>query len=251
MTLDFLKHPLVVLVSLVVAVVSVGLTVYFYLDSREFREPVYIVDEEHKQIFDSTASSPKIKVLDKDSNPVSDNIFLATVIMWNAGKLSIEPEDVRVPLQIKIKPISKLLDYSIVKESDPEITKFQLSELLGLSWLHFDSGYGVKVQLLYSAPEQAEVEITGKIKGVAQIKRLVSGSESIKSFKFLLGLGFIYLLLSMPMIIITVKSKEIIKEKRAGRYQIAMTTALFVFVSSIGMITIALFFLLREANPPL
>lgn len=174
MTLDFLKHPLVVLVSLVVAVVSVGLTVYFYLDSREFREPVYLVDEEHKQIFDSTASSPKIKVLDKDSNPVTDNIFLATVTIWNAGKLSIEPEDVRVPLRIHIKPKSKLLDYSIVKESDPEITKFQLSESLGLSWLHFDPGYGVKVQLLYSSREQAGIELTGKIKGAAKLKKFES-----------------------------------------------------------------------------
>ncbi|MBW2623446.1 MAG: hypothetical protein JRD68_11125, partial [Deltaproteobacteria bacterium] len=174
MTLDFLKHPVIVLVSLVIAVLSVSLTVYFYIGSREFREPVYLVEEEHKQIFDSKASSPKIKVLDKDSNPITDNIFLATVAFWNAGKLSIEPEDVRVPLQIQIKSISKLLDCSIVKETDSEITKFQLSESLGLSWSHFDPGCGAKVQLIYSAPVQAGIEITGKIKGVAEIRKFSS-----------------------------------------------------------------------------
>ncbi len=177
MSLNFLKHPLVVLVSLVVAVVSIGLSAYFYISSREFREPVYLVEEEHKQIFDSTASSPKIKVLDKDSNPVTDNIFLVTVTLWNAGTISIEPEDVRIPVKIQIKPIAKLLDYSIVKEIDPEVAKFHLTESLGLSWTYFDPGYGVKVQLLYSAPEQANIKVTGKIKGVAEIKQLSSATR--------------------------------------------------------------------------
>ncbi len=254
MALDFFKHPLIGLISLVVAVIFGGLTVYFYLDSREFREPVYLVEKEHKQVFDSTVSSPKIKILDKDSNPVTDNIFLTTITLWNAGKLCIEPDDVRVPLQIQIKPISKLLDYSIVKESDPEIAKFQLSESLGLSWSYFDPGYGVKVQFLYSAPVQAGIEIIGKIKGVAEIQKFSSTRRINITGLTMIIFGSIGVLYGASQAIIGIWLLEkAFKESRGRRRLLNITLIILALLGAFLIFSKFLGYIesINEITPPL
>ena len=130
-------------------------------------EPVYQVDEHVGKIFDSSLTSPSIKVLDSEGKIINEDIYLSTVTIWNAGELPIEPKDVRKPFQIKLSNIKAILDFSIVKEVDQEISRFSLNKLnsntIGISWQHFDPQQGIRVQIIYIANKKAHIDIEGKI----------------------------------------------------------------------------------------
>jgi hypothetical protein len=175
---DDLRRPINI-IFLVLAVLGILFSGYFYRRARGERKPAYLIEKTHSRVFDSSISSPGIQVLDKDSKVVATDVYIATATFWNAGDVPIEPEDVRRAVTVRLFPIQQILDYSIVEQTHPDIANVRLREVengrgddslaeLELSWDHLDPGFGVRFQVMYAAQEAGEITISGHIVGVKQ-----------------------------------------------------------------------------------
>lgn len=135
--------------------------------------------EDISLVYDSQNSSPTIRVIDKDSTLVQDNVYLFTTTFWNSGNLPIEPGDVRVPVKLTISPCKKILDYNIIAVTHPEISKFTVTEVecidslsksLMINWSHLDPGFGLKIQVTHTGVEKPSINFDGMIVGVDKLK---------------------------------------------------------------------------------
>src|SRR2546423_2429836 len=147
-TLDDFKRP-VNAIALAIALVSLALTVVFYYNAKKEARPTFLSEEKRPKIYDSKISSANIKVLDKNSVAITDDIYLLTIRFWNSGELPIEPENVRKPVRLSISGVKQLIDYSIVDQTYPDIAQIKATEVppdstsgstaqLEISWKHLD-----------------------------------------------------------------------------------------------------------------
>ena len=135
---------------------SVIISAFFYMLSLKEREPVYAVKKTPSIIFSKNDSSPKIKLLLNDSLIIDSDIYVTTIVFWNAGELEIKKADIRKKFTISAPNNERIIDYKIVSETNPGISKFKIlkdGENLTLDWDYFDPGYGVEIQIVYTAIE--------------------------------------------------------------------------------------------------
>lgn len=167
--LEELKKPFNLL-STVIAVLSIMLSVYFYLESLQKREPYYLLHSS-SQIYTKAVSSPKITVIDSAGKPVEGDIHVLELSFWNNGKLSIELADVRTPVFIEFPSGYRLLDSKVVRESKPAVSAFKMSELqpngasprVQLQWAHLDPALGARLQFIYVGEANPKLSFKGDI----------------------------------------------------------------------------------------
>src|SRR5690554_3347571 len=129
--------------SLLIALFSIILSVYFYNISKKEPRPTYSVYSEINKVFDSQKNSPKLILLDENNEPVKEDIYLMTVCFWNSGTLSIEPQDIRKDVRFIIEDCTEIVDYNIITQTNPDITEFKISlgedrKSLLLKWRYLD-----------------------------------------------------------------------------------------------------------------
>ena len=173
--MNFLKEisrP-VTLVGYILAIAGICATAFFYFKNIRKREPFYTFTNPQK-IFDSKKSTPSIKVFDGNKKLVEDDVYVLFMIVWNNGELPINKEDVRKPVKIKFGKVKRIIEFEIIEESHPDISKFKLEKLskdalsnsnsgYKLSWEYFDSGFAAKMRLLYSGTNEINIEFDGYI----------------------------------------------------------------------------------------
>jgi hypothetical protein len=173
---DDLTKPINI-IFLCLAVLSIVISISLFFLSQKRRSIAFAKARKPYKIFDSTSSTPKLKVLDENDDPISENVYLIEVMLWNSGDLPIEPAEVRIPVCITLSPCSKILDYKIIQQPHPEIANIRLTEeidpansqkkLLCFQWEHLDPKFGAKVQVIYAGTEDTEIGIIGYIVGVS------------------------------------------------------------------------------------
>lgn len=145
------------LLSTAIAVVSLVLSVYFYLEAKQKREPHYL-SHPSSQIYNKANSSPKLHLIDKTGNQIDGDVHVLEFSFWNHGRQSIEASDARTPVFVQFPKGTTILDYSIVRENKPEISAFKLEQTtspdqdaprLVMKWTHLDPGLGVRIQAIY------------------------------------------------------------------------------------------------------
>lgn len=167
--LEELKKPFNLL-STVIAVLSILLSIYFYFESLQKREPYYLIYSS-SQIYSKAISSSKINVIDSAGKPVDGEIHVVELSFWNNGKLSIEPTDVRTPVFIEFPAGLRLLESKVVRESKPAVSAFKLSELqpngassrVQLQWSHLDPSLGARLQFIYVGDANPKLAFKGDI----------------------------------------------------------------------------------------
>ena len=164
-------------VANVAAFVSIILAIYFWRFPNVYREVSYTVSDDHIQVFDSSLLSPRIRMIDAEGNQIQENVYAASVTVWNSGNLPIDPIDVRIPLRIRIGSVSRILDYAILKQVDPDVANFNAREVtpssdsdsiseIEISWDYFDPQFGAIIQVMYAAQAQADISLVGYILGI-------------------------------------------------------------------------------------
>ena len=202
--LEDLKKPINI-ISLSIAVVSLIGSAVFFSKSQQKKQPTYLVSEERVRIFDSSVSSPKIKVMDENSKLIDDDIFLTTIIFWNSGNLPIEPGDVRDPVKVTMSPCKRILDFSIIEATYPKIGDFKLYEAVqpqsdsltknvAIDWKHLDSDFGLKFQIIYVGAENTKISFDGHISGVKKFRDARSIGKRSKLFSLINIVGIVFLL---------------------------------------------------------
>lgn len=171
--MNLFKKNILSILGLVVTIL--GIILAFYFGKEKKREPVYLISSRPSMIFDKSNSTSKIKILVNDSLLITNNIFIATVEVWNNGNLSITKEDLRRDFYIYCSDsTSKILDYRILNERISGISNFKLlttNQGLKIDWDYFDPGFGFIFQIIYTGTKNTSIKISGYVLG-AEVKNL-------------------------------------------------------------------------------
>ena len=164
-----IKNPFNMLM-LFIAVVAIIISAYFFFKSKRLQRPTYLISTEISKVYDSKRTSPNLILLNASNQKIEKDVFLVTVHFWNSGNLSIEPQDIRKPVEFTIPNCEKVVDYNVVSQTNRNITNFSLSpgsdqRSLVLNWTHLDPNNGAKFQVFYTGPPNPEFLFTGNILG--------------------------------------------------------------------------------------
>ncbi len=197
--------------TIIVGIIGCVLAVYLYKLSNKEREPVYAVKKAPSLIFDKDNSSPKIKLLSSDSIVVNQNVYVTSLAIWNNGELPIEKVDVRKDFKIEVPNGVQILDYKIVQETHPGISKFRIvpdDGQLNIDWEYFDPEFGLEMQLMYSGEADDEIKISGYVLGT-EMKKVEQRNTflSRKNRIWFKGLAVLYLALIVA-IFYTLRAKS-------------------------------------------
>ena len=199
------------IVTLSLTVISIGLAIFLYQNSKKTRSISYQVTQPIIKIFDSENATPKIKLLKNDSVLINDNVYLLTGKIWNSGNLSILHSDVRKDLTIELDISNIILDYKITNEKESGISNFKLDLIsankLSLNWDYFDPNYGLVFQIMFLGQnDNTNFQLNGKILEVPQFRK-VDFVESTKIFYswFVIIISLISMMLPISFLIITRK----------------------------------------------
>jgi hypothetical protein len=190
---DFKKPTFIVAISISLCF-GIASFCYFKINQKRMEIAYTISDtskiyDSHKFISDKTfrmnpddqtlKEQPPFIVLGADGHPITNDIYLTTFIFWNSGDFKIEPSEVRTPITISFAPNISILDTTIVKQSDPQSGAFQISKVkngqqaaLQIRWLHFDQRDGLRLQIIYTSPNDPRYGVSAKIAGLDRIYRI-------------------------------------------------------------------------------
>ena len=163
------------------AIPGLALSLYIYLQTREARDPVFVVDANGVEIIsrERVANSP-ITVL-HDGVPIRGDVYAARFFFWNAGKRSIRPENVLEPIQITLGDSgSQILDFRSVKASRPvahvQLTRTRANaQTLLVTFSILERGDGLSGQIIYQGRQRVPLQVTGTIEG-AEIRTTAAPS---------------------------------------------------------------------------
>jgi hypothetical protein len=230
-TEDF-KKP-INLIFLLLAIAGIALSFFFYFNGRKTKAISYQINEPSSLIYDSKNSSSAIKVLEKDSIPIKDNVYILTGKIWNSGDIPIDNHDVRESIALNLLSSKKILDFKIVKQSDPTIAKFQLSKKnnnsLLLSWRYFDPGYEIEFQIIYTGYQDSKFNLSGKVLDINKFEKETDDNTIWMSIISGAGGGTIGALTAM--ISDRIKTNKIRRIKKPTRHLFVISVLVIIVIS--------------------
>jgi hypothetical protein len=148
-----LQRPATV-IAIALAVLStiagILFSLYFYHKGEKRSEIAFKVDQ--VQIFDKNhVGVVPLTLRDGNGNVIDNNIYAASVTIWNYGNTEIRKEDVREPFHLLVNGDSaKIIDISPILFTRNNMDGFSVNrETAEISWQHFDEGEGLKIRLIY------------------------------------------------------------------------------------------------------
>lgn len=188
------------LVGLIIGLLGLGSSYYFYTVSVKEREPILLEDPLRSTIVeaDSIKNFP-LRIVDRDGKPVEKDITSFRFYLWNQGRESIKNTDILKPLRVELAAQDvQIIDYKILAISRSEIVnpKIELNggstNSLNVSFDILEEGDGFVVQLLYAGSRNAELAVKGVIEGVSKIQTnsSLSSYHFYKSMFIMIGLPF-------------------------------------------------------------
>jgi len=239
------------LVMLAIAVASIAVTVVLAFALQKSRGIAYSLPQDTTVVYDSKKSCASIRVLDKDSSFVRDNVYVTSVTLWNSGDLPIEPSDIRKPVKISLTPCGKILDCQVTRQTNPEVANLRAAEVTGqtnntwtvqLLWDHFDPGMGAVVQIIYAGDQHAATYVDGMIAGVAKFERNPEG-RNIMPMKYAIASIALFLYLAISFWAGTTKLVNDTKWENLGK---ATRFGMSVGISAMAVATLGSWFMLFE-----
>ena len=163
-------------IGLFIGILGILFSVYTYLATRVYREPVFVVDPSRTVILHAdTVSTAPIRVLKSNGEEIKSDLTTIKFFFWNNGPLAIKRDNILSDLIISLDaPRGEIIDYKILKVSR-EINKCEISHVLGtnkklkINFSILEEGDGLSGQIMYEGPRDAGLKISGVIEGVPGI----------------------------------------------------------------------------------
>lgn len=234
------------LVTLMLTIISLVLTLMFYYNGKKEKKISYQLIEPTSLVFDSKNSSSKIRLFEKDSVLITDNVYLQTGTIWNSGDFPISKSDLRKQLTLNFSSAKRILDFKIIKQNDATIANFKLDQLneksLKINWDYFDPTYGFVFQVIYIGEDNPKFELLGKILDIPNFTK-VKQDEKIDK-RLWLGLIAVY---SLMTIFLVWRNYEL--KKRRGRFD---KMHLFILTGTVLLLSYMLIFkIFTNSNMPI
>ncbi|MEQ9769469.1 hypothetical protein ABRQ03_01225 [Pectobacterium jejuense] len=188
------------LIGLIIGLLGLGSSYYFYTVSVKEKEPILLEDPLRSTIVeaDSIKNFP-LRIVDRAGNPVEKDITALRFYLWNQGRESIKNIDILKPIRVKLASQDvQIIDYQIVATSRPEIVNPKInltagtSNMLNIDFDILEEGDGLAVQLLYAGSRNSELSIEGVIEGVSKIQ----SNSSLSSYHFYKS---IFIIIVLPL----------------------------------------------------
>ena len=105
------KDPYNIL-TLSLAIYGIIISFMLYYKSEQRREISYRFVSRTK-VYDSSSSSPKLKLLSSDNKPLTNDVYVVSLQLWNSGTVPIENGDIRRPFNVALVSGKGFLDWRI------------------------------------------------------------------------------------------------------------------------------------------
>jgi hypothetical protein len=162
---DEIKRPataIAIALAVLSTVAGILVSLYFYHKGERHAEIAFKVEQ--VQVFDKThIGAAPITVRDEAGKTIDDNIYAASIIIWNNGNTEIKKEEVREPYHLVLKSdTAKILDISPIFFSRNNVNGFAVNRKTGeLSWQHFDESEGLKMRMIYVDHTMNKIDLAG------------------------------------------------------------------------------------------
>lgn len=167
------------IIGTIVGIVAGFVVAFFFFKLSEQRKQfAYTNPVTSIRIFDSKSASPAIRVLDSESQPITEDVYVAEVVFWNSGNVPIEPSDVRgEPIKLILSPVARIIDLRVTGATHDNVGKFVVSEVnlpdeggnnrkaVQVQWEHLDPGFGVRFQVTYTGLPTGESGLVLDVQG--------------------------------------------------------------------------------------
>jgi len=170
----FNNNPALNLATLILAVLGIFFTAYFYFRSRKSKAPTYTV----RTINLVRDNLSKISTLDiLYSGKKINNLSISKIALWNDGQETINSTDIAPlkPLIIIINNEYDILDVGILfQKNDANNFNINISEdkkSVDITFDYFDNKEGMVLQIFHTGNYSEDIRIEGKIKSVKNINR--------------------------------------------------------------------------------
>jgi hypothetical protein len=148
---------------LIISIIAGILTsLYFYNKGTKYANITYEVEQ--VQVFDKNAVGIlPLTVRDSSDNIIDNNIYAASVAIWNSGNAEIKGQDIREPFRLAVEGSSvKVIEIAPVFYTRNNVDAFTTDSNTGeINWKHFDSGEGFKLRVIYTNTSMADIVIKG------------------------------------------------------------------------------------------
>ncbi len=172
------------LIGIVAGILS---SYYFYEQSRQMREPVFVPDLFPSRVLNAEAAAKlPIKVVREDGTPITKDLFTASVVFWNRGTQPIKAEDILAPVTIELGDSAAELVLARLEKVSRQITgcsieldKSPHANRAALGFKILEPQDGCIIQLSYLGTRESKFKIAGEFVGVRHITTI---SDAIDSY---------------------------------------------------------------------
>jgi hypothetical protein len=172
---------------------STAIAIYLYHLGERFSRISFAVEQ--VQIYDKTRAGPlPITIHDVSGNTIEDNIFVATITIWNSGNIEIKPDDIRQPYRLSAYGnLTRTMDVTPIFFTSENIDGFAIDPQTGIiRWQHFDPGEGFRARMIYASPMMQKIGFHGQASG-AELKEIDIPDKSSQLFtKIAIYIGSIF-----------------------------------------------------------
>lgn len=176
-TLNLVRNNLIGLVGLLVGLVGIALSIYFYTASLRARQPVFVQDPVRSVILspERLAKTP-IRVVGPDGRTMTKDLVSTRFYFWNAGEEPIRKEDVLTPIRVSLGEGASLVDVNVAHISR-EVTGFSVSTIgeppvaLQIDFDILEHNDGSTVELLFTGNPDTSLGVSGQVVGARRITR--------------------------------------------------------------------------------
>jgi len=218
-------------VSLLISIISLILTIIFYLKQMKVKVPVYI-SYSRILVMNKPELLEGLNIVYKGTN--LDNLIITRIAFWNVGNSLIEREHLseKDPLALYFSGDTKIVGAKIVYQSKKS-NNFELgsADMIGenpnlfkinIYFDYIEQDEGVVILLAHEAATNRHVWIQGSIKGAKSVQRaprkflrlvgkIISYEEPIVYFLLAILLFiFSFALISISSIVLTIFSNSIL-----------------------------------------
>lgn len=210
-----LKKPFNI-ITLFLAIIGIILSIIFYYNGKKKKEISYLLNQPTSLIFDSRNSTPKLKLYEQDSIPVTGDVYLLTGTVWNSGDFPITSEDLRLPIALELSESNRILDFKIIKQKDSSVANFILQKvnrsLLEVGWKYFDPNFGFAFQIIYVGGNDPEFNLKGKVLDITNFTK-VEKIENVRTTSLDWAL-----LIGGPILVIIILIIQFLERRRTGKF---------------------------------
>jgi hypothetical protein len=168
------NNPWLNAIFLILAILGISISVILYIKSKRVRIPVYSI-RSINLIKSKLRKIKSVEILYQGDKV--DNLTISKLALWNAGKETINSQDVAKiePLKISLKNNSIILDAEVLYQKNPannfKICIDKNNNEISIDFDYFDFYEGAIIQIYHTGISSLDIEMNGKIKSTSKIIR--------------------------------------------------------------------------------